>query len=182
MRALQTDPTEEEIDDEKHPTHTAMALADGTAGTRATGICLGGRAGEPHPPLKVVEARDLGTCGEGADAFTVKSTTTVTSRLSTFFDKEGNVDRLRVHLRFARTLTNSRTGKVVTDTPDPSTYFLEDGVLREVGLIWHIVVPGEGVLVIEAGVRILEEGEDPIIHGPHPVFEQGFEVICRALE
>ena len=83
---------------------------------------------------------------------------------------------------FTGTLTQTRTGKTVTDMPDPINIFVKGGVEREVGLIWHIVVPGKGVVVIEAGVRILAEGEDPIIHGPHPVFEEGFEVICRALE
>ena len=110
------------------------------------------------------------------------SNTTISVRETTFLDQEGNVDRLQVHLMFSGTLTNSRTGKTGTDMPDPINIFLEDGVEREVGLIWHIVVPGEGVVVIEAGVRIRAPGEETIIHGPHPVLEEGFEVICGVLE
>ena len=129
-----------------------------------------------------VEDAVAGTCGTGNDAFDVVSNTIISVRETTFYDKDGNVDRLQVHLMFHGTLTNSSTGKTVTDQPDPINVFIEDGVEREVGLIWHIVVPGEGVLVIEAGVRIKAEGEETIIHGPHPVLEGGFEVICQVLE
>src|SRR3712207_616716 len=59
------------------------------------------------------------------DGFEALETATLVSRTTTFVDAAGAPVRAHIHNRYTGTLTNSVTGKTLTDAPDPSNVFLD---------------------------------------------------------
>ena len=93
------------------------------------------------------------------------------------------------HTRYVGTLTNSETGFTVGDDGHITDFVYDDGesfLVRQAGLIFQIVVPGQGSVAADVGLITFDfsGGGEPVvtIHGPHDVFEQGYDAaICPAL-
>jgi hypothetical protein len=88
-----------------------------------------------------------------------------------FFDQSGNPVRVSLHGKARGTLTNSVTGYTVQDAPTIAyfSFDLEHGTSTHVGVDYHITVPGEGVVVLQAGRIVFSDtSPEPIfIGGPH---------------
>lgn len=109
------------------------------------------------------------------------------ARVTTFFDDAGNPVRIQVHVNYDGTLTNSVTGLTVRDPGHFTIQVdLHEGTQNFVGLVYGITIPGEGVVVLDAG-RVVFAGEaveENIIFeaGQFDVLHGGDAVICAALD
>jgi hypothetical protein len=78
--------------------------------------------------------------------------------------------RSQLHFRYDGTFTNSAKGKSFSDRPDPqlNVYDYETETLAVKGLIVSINVPGQGVVLLDAGTIIFDVSSSP----PTLVFER----------
>lgn len=122
------------------------------------------------------------------DGFTVLEHVEGTIKVSTHFDKNGNVVMDIARFRLRHTLSNSETGASlfspdagidkVTIKPDGS------GTAATIGVIARIVVPGEGLVFANIGriVFDLNTGEVLSVAGPHDDFANLPAILCSALD
>jgi hypothetical protein len=118
-------------------------------------------------------------CGD----FDVIENSVATIRTITWLDDAGHRVRRMVLFKYIGTFTNSVTGKSVTDSPDPQVG-IEDyvnGGLTVHGLGFHIMLPGQGTTLIDAGTIIFEPDGTVTAHGPHPLLDS-LEPLCAALK
>jgi hypothetical protein len=123
----------------------------------------------------------VGNCG----GFHILAAGHGTLRETLYFDNDGAPARLHVQARYAGTLTNSATGKAVTDATDAIHVFadLQRQTETYVGVFFNVNVPGEGVVALEVGRYVVESGADvSFIKGQFQVSEGGLPVLCSALE
>jgi hypothetical protein len=123
-----------------------------------------------------VIAADCGT-------FLARSDFVVDYWITTFFDEAGNAVRIQAHINFDGTLTNSATGLALHD---PSHYLfvwdLVGGSTRDIGLVYGIVVPGQGPAVLDAGKLVWDVDDNvTFVAGLHQFLDGGLPLICRAL-
>lgn len=106
------------------------------------------------------------------------------ARVTTFFDQAGNPVRVQVHVNFEGILTNTATGLTLRDPGHFTIVFdLQEGTTTQVGLIFGITVPGEGIAVLDAGKIVFDEEGNVIFEGgPHQFLEGGEALICAALD
>lgn len=110
--------------------------------------------------------------------------------ITLFFDKDGSLTRRVVHVRETNAVfTNLETGKSLEDpvlgsfrqiTPDLVP--LSDEVTWT-GLFFHLTLPGQGSVVLDAGkiIEDLETGELIFGAGPKPFETEGWAVLCPIL-
>lgn len=126
-------------------------------------------------------------CGPEYGDFDILSTYTVQDRDRYHFRADGTWERLSENHVWDGTLTNSVTGKTVSDGPDHlliTIEFADDGLatswdtatitrIRLAGQDFHTVVPGQGRLVHDNGVVYVEniDGSLTVIawHGLHDI-------------
>ena len=126
-------------------------------------------------------------CGD----FFVLAEYVVDVRVTTFFDQVGNPIRAQVHVPLTWTLSNSKDDRVLTHT---NTYMrisdLEEGLHTYVGVLWHLTIPGRGVVILDAG-RIIVDFYPPPVYpgaevlwqaGPHEMLNGGYTTLCQAFE
>jgi hypothetical protein len=108
-------------------------------------------------------------------------------RVMVFYDQAGEPDRVEVHFNYVGTVTNSVTGKTLRDPGHYKTVEdLEAGTQTFVGMVYGITVPGEGMVVLDAG-RIVFLGdtvpENVIFEaGSYDYLYGGDAVLCAALD
>ena len=111
----------------------------------------------------------------------------VTRSVIDFYDNEGNLLREVLHVRFVGTATNDVTGKTIPVTGVRHLEFdFVDGTFTETGVLRHVTVPGEGIVLHESGRIVLplepEEGLEPLfVGGPHQLMEGDVTAFCAAL-
>ena len=109
----------------------------------------------------------------------------VTRSVTDFYDSEGNLIREVLHVRFVGTATNDVTGKTIPVTGVRHLVFdFVSGTFTETGVLRHVTVPGEGIVLHESGriVLPLEEGLEPLfVAGPHQLLEADVAAFCAAL-
>ena len=123
----------------------------------------------------------VGNCG----GFHILASGNGTLRETLYFDNDGSPARLHVQARYVGTLTNSATGRTVTDATDVLHVFVDLQRQTEtyVGVFFNVNVPGEGVVALEVGRYVVESGTDiSFIKGQFQVSEGGSPVLCSALE
>jgi hypothetical protein len=103
---------------------------------------------------------------------------------TTFFDQNGNPVKLQVNATFNGILTNSVTGQTLRDSAHYSVMIdLQTGAEANVGLLYGITVPGEGMAVLDAGKIVFDAGGNLTFEGgPHHFFHEGETLICAALD
>ena len=159
------------------------------AATAVVLFALGGVASADKPestPALVRLEPETGTeeliaeCGE----FDVLTDFVVDGHSTIFFDSAGNPDYARVHLRFVDFFYNSETREGFTEHEHSNTLLdLPSGEeVTSSGVSYRVTVPGEGVVLLEAGrVEFNEAGEVVFVAGPHQVLGQDFDKLCEAL-
>lgn len=123
--------------------------------------------------------------------FQVVAAYTVDVRSTTFFDKDGNPIRAQVHVPLTWTLTNSKDDRVLTHTNNYMRISnLKEGLHTYVGVLWHLTIPGRGVVILDAGRLIVDFYPPPVQPGsevlwqagPHEMINGDYTVLCRAFE
>ena len=151
-------------------------------------FALGGVASADKPegtPAPVRLEPETGTdliaeCGE----FDVLTDFVVDGQSTIFFDSDGNPDYARVHLRFVDFYSNSETGEGFSEHEHSNTLLdLPSGEeVTSSGVSYRVTVPGEGVVLLEAGrLEFNEAGEIVFVAGPHQVLSQDTDKLCEAL-
>jgi hypothetical protein len=108
----------------------------------------------------------------------------VTRSVTQFYDREGTLVREVLHIRFVGTATNDETGKTLPISGTRHLVFAADGTFTETGVLRHVTVRGDGIVLHESGriVRPLEEGLAPLfVAGPHQLAEGETAAFCAAL-
>jgi hypothetical protein len=102
----------------------------------------------------------------------------------TFFDSSGTPIKMVIHAHFVGTLTNSVTGKSLSDDGSRIiTFDLTNNTITNTGLNLKVVVPGQGIIVIDAG-RIVRDAAGNVTFeaGPHDFFNNALQgPLCLAL-
>jgi metal-dependent HD superfamily phosphatase/phosphodiesterase len=124
----------------------------------------------------------LVNCGD----FSIIENAVTTVRVTTFFDDQGNSVRRIIHFTYSGTYTNSVTGKILTDTPDPQTYIRDyvNGTTAGHGLVFRITVPGEGIVLLDAGTVIFNADGTVTAYGRHDggySFEANLAALCQLM-
>lgn len=132
----------------------------------------------------------VGSCG----AFNILGNAEVTLRTTTFFDGGGNPTLVEVYVERRGNFVNSITGSAVTDF-GTFTIFLDfqRGTQAWIGVVFHVNVPGEGVVALDAGSIVVSLDADVGTYfamaetigvvfegGPHELFNS-LEPLCAAL-
>jgi hypothetical protein len=102
-------------------------------------------------------------------SFDVIENAHITGIEKTFYNRDGDPVRSQLHFRYDGTFTNSATGKSFSDRPDPQLYVYDyaTDTLAVKGLIVSINVPGQGVVLLDAGNIIFDVSTSP----PTLIFE-----------
>jgi len=127
----------------------------------------------------IAECRDF-----GVREFEVLTDFVVDGQSTIFFDSAGNPDYARVHLTFVDFYYNSETGEGFTEHEHSNTLLdLPSGEeVTSSGVSYRVTVPGEGVVLLEAGrLEFNEAGEIVFVAGPHQVLSQDTDKLCEAL-
>ena len=151
--------------------------------TRPTPRALAGSASAAKPEPKTIheEATELiADCGD----FQVLTDYVADFRYLTFFDSAGNPDYARVHFTFHDFFYNSNTGEGFAETNTVNVVFdLQSSATEGSGLSYHVTVPGEGVVLLDAGrLETDEAGEIVFAAGPKQVhLGEDTDKLCEAL-
>ena len=123
---------------------------------------------------------DLPDC-EGS-GFTHTEDYQITRSVTEFYDREGTLVREVLHIRFVGTATNDETGKTLPITGTRHLVFAADGTFTETGVLRHVTVSGEGIVLHDSG-RIVRDPEfAPLfVGGPHQLAEGDLAAFCAAL-
>ena len=128
-------------------------------------------------------AHVLVDCGD----FDIIESSVETVRITTFYDDAGNRVRRITHFTFSGTYTNSVTGEVFTDTPDPQTYIRDyvNGTTTGHGLVFRITVPGQGIVLLDAGTVIFNADGTVTAYGRHDggySFDANLAALCQLMQ
>jgi hypothetical protein len=154
------------------------------AASMAVMFALAGSASAAKPEFEtfqVEETEFIANCG----TFEVRTDYVLEGRVTTYFDSEGNEDYERWHLQFHDFFYNSETGEGFVET-NTTVVLVDPASGTEVsgtGLSYHVTVPGEGVVLLDAGrLERDEAGEIVFVAGPHQVhLGEDTDKLCKAL-
>ena len=138
---------------------------------------------EKHRELTRVFA-GIPACQEYGYTFTTTGRFEITRSIKQFYDNEGNLVREVRHIRFLGTETNDVTGKSLpVNGIRHITLDFVNGTFTETGVLRHVTVPGEGIVLHESGrlVTGLEDEEVIFEAGPHQLFHGDLAAFCAAL-
>jgi hypothetical protein len=101
----------------------------------------------------------------------------------TFFDSSGTPIKMVIHAHFVGTLANSVTGKSLSDDGNRIiTFDLPNNTVTNTGLNLKVVVPGQGIIVIDAGRIVIDAaGNITSEAGPHDLENNALQPLCSAL-
>jgi len=117
------------------------------------------------------------------DDFDVQAAGTEKIKTTTFFDMDGSPTRIQTRIFYDGTVTNLDTDQTLRDTSNFMFIFdLENGTTTEVGVSFHITVPGRGVAVLNVGNLILDsDGNVIFVAGKYQPFDESVQLVCQAL-
>ena len=102
-----------------------------------------------------------------------------------YWNPDGSLDRYHIHGEFVDHMTNPKNGKSATGRTQGYNFFedLDDapGVWKHAGLMFHVTLPGQGVVVIDAGYMIMYDGQITYMKGNHQFNGGELDKLCAAL-
>jgi hypothetical protein len=161
------------------------------AATMALMLALAGSASAAEPETETFheEGTDVvANCG----GFKVLTDFEEDVQITTFFDSAGNPDYARVQEHFQDFFYNSKTGEGFTETDTLTAVFdlssknkISDKEITSIrGLAFHVTVPGEGVVLLDAG-KLLYDAKGHLVFeaGHHQILgsNSDTEKLCEAL-
>jgi hypothetical protein len=152
------------------------------AATMAVMLALAGSAFAANPERETIHEEGtefIADCGD----FDVLTDFVADFAVITYFDSAGNLDYSRVHFAFHDFFYNSESGEGFAETNTGTTVSDASGAeLTSSGLSYHVTVPGEGVVLLQAGrLEFDAAGEVVFVAGPHQVLSGDTEMLCEAL-
>jgi hypothetical protein len=101
----------------------------------------------------------------------------------TTFDANGEAVRTQITIKATAWFTNEDTGFSVMDRDSfPVTIDERTGSVTVVGISFHINIPGEGIVVLQAGrVTFDADGSITFLAGPHDQYATDGQALCDAL-
>jgi hypothetical protein len=162
------------------------------AATMAVMVALAGSASAVEQPetatIHIEGTEVLANCGgfQVLDDFVLDATAYL------FFDSAGNPDHAWAHVQVQDFVYNSKTGEGFAETAAFNEELqivapLDSGmnlITEQVGLVYKLTVPGEGVVLISAGRLVFEyEPEQLVVFeaGAHQGLEGATDKLCEAL-
>jgi hypothetical protein len=162
--------------------------------------CLLALAGPPAataaPPARESFTWDLGVgpLGGDCDGVPILVQSTLYGTQATHHDRDGAVSRIVLHAKTQDRIFLEGSDRAVfghssyTQTVLTPGAGLYEGVERWTGVFWHVVVPGLGTVLLDAGLEIIDwkllsEGSSPVLKavGKHQWLEGDFDRLCVAL-
>lgn len=140
-----------------------------------------------QPELITIPVDDTFVFGS-CDGFDVIEHVEGRVKISTHFDKDGNVPMEIVRFSLRHTYTNSETGASLRsqDVGIDKIRFEQDGsiTVAVIGIVAHVVVPGEGPVFSHLGKIVFDgsTGEVLFVAGPHDDFADLLPALCSALD
>ena len=152
------------------------------AATMAVMLALAGSAFAANPERATFHAEGtdfIADCGD----FDVLTDFVADFDEITYLDSAGKPDYSRVHFAFNDFFYNSETGEGFAETNTGTTVSDASGAeLTSSGLSYHVTVPGEGVVLLQAGrLEFDEDGNVVFVAGPHQVLRRETQKLCEAL-
>jgi hypothetical protein len=137
------------------------------------------------PPTSATESASGAVVLEDLCPFDVISNFSSKVTVRTFYDQAGNAVRIQTTNSFVATLSDANTGKAVSDRDHWTTIDHLEGRFAIVGLLFHINIPGHGIVIIDAGKIVFdsETGEIAFEAGPHDFIggNPDIEAVCGYL-
>jgi hypothetical protein len=132
------------------------------------------------PTVQTVHTELTGFLLEDCGDFQIILNLTHDETITTFFDRSGAATSSSIQFDFNGTVTNSVTGRFAVEKGHFTIFVPAQGDGREVGLILSIVVPGEGVALLEvAGVDFDGSLNATLSGSPH--ITDGDDFMCTLL-
>jgi hypothetical protein len=153
--------------------------------TMAVMLAWAGSASAAQPKVETLVPEEGTEVIAKSGGFKVLTDYVLEGHATTYFDSEGNEDYTRLHLTFHDFFYNSATheGFAETNTTNVVIDSASGAEVSGTGLSYHVTVPGEGVVLLDAGrLEFNEAGEIVFVAGPHQVhLEEDKEKLCEAL-
>ena len=114
-------------------------------------------------------------CDNDNFGFRVIARFSVSGNIKTFYDRQGNPIRLKVHERFEGSFTNFRTGYTLTDGPGTYNVFIDlrNGSESIRGLFFYLRdADGKRVAIDVGNITFYADGSVKVA-GSHDVYENG---------
>ena len=103
-------------------------------------------------------------------------------RVTTFYDESGQGTLLKRHISFSGTLSSPVTGKSVPHEGHATiTLDFLTNTTTTTGLLHHTVLPGQGVVFLDAGIIAITDGAISFVGGPHEFYLQETQGLCAPL-
>lgn len=120
-------------------------------------------------------------CGD----FLITDTWSGDVKITYYWNPDGSLDRYHIHGEFLDRMTNPLNGKSFTGRTQGYNFF-EDvadapGVWKHAGLMFHVNVPGQGIVIIDAGYMIMYDGQVTYLKGNHQFNGGELTSLCAAL-
>jgi hypothetical protein len=132
------------------------------------------------PTVQTIHTELSGFLLEDCGDFQIILDLTHDETITTYFDRSGAATSSTIQFDFAGTVTNSVTGRFADEKGHYSIFVPTQGDGREVGLILSILVPGEGVWLLEvAGVDFDASLNATLSGSPHVT--DGDDFMCTLL-
>lgn len=120
---------------------------------------------------------DTFDCG----TFIIKDDYTLHYEGEDFFDAQGNWVRSQEQNSFTDRFYNPANGKEASGSGKMNRFFYPDHA-RNAGLAYHVVLPGVGAILIDAGSMLFTD-EGVVFQGNHMFYAEGdLSKVCAALE
>jgi hypothetical protein len=148
---------------------------------------LGFRWQDPPDTQRFVDDEEqtfvFADCGD----FEVRSDYTVEGAITTFYDSSGNPDYYKMHLifhDFFYSTENPDEGFAETNVESLVVDASSDTEVTVSGLQYHVTMPGEGIVLVGAGILRFdtETGEVVFEGGPHQLESADTDKVCAAFE
>jgi hypothetical protein len=146
-------------------------------------LAMAGTASAAKPEVRTFQFEGtefIADCGD----FEVLTDFVLDIRSLVYFDDEGNEDFAREHFAFHDFFYNSETGEgfAETNTGTAVVDLPSGNEISSSGLSYHVTVPGEGVVLLQAGrLEFDEAGNVVFVAGPHQVLRGETQKLCEAL-
>jgi hypothetical protein len=136
---------------------------------------------QPSEPLHWEGQETLSDCGD----FLILDSWTMDITATYYWNADGTLNRYQLHGEAADVMSNSVTGKTVSGRTNGYNFFedVEDtpGVWKHAGLMYHIIVPGAGTVLVDAGLFYMVDGQITYLKGKHQFNGGEYAGLCAAL-
>lgn len=105
--------------------------------------------------------------------------------VTNYWNPDGTLNRYKLHGVISDRIVNPATGKEIFGRTEGYNFFedVDDapGIWKHAGLMFHVVVPGKGVVNIDAGLFFMVDGMNGEMHGKHQFNSGDLAELCAAL-